>query len=185
MRYQGKISAWNADRGFGFIVCNGGGGGEKIFVHISQFSHKKYIPEIGDVVTYELGPKDEKGQKAVNVIFPHLAPLQKKAGWKQKKDDHSFGLSGIVFLLLIGAGLYWWFGIRQTGSGWVMPSQQAGALTQTGKSAAETSRFSCQGKTHCSQMTSCEEATYYIQHCPNTEMDGNGDGVPCESQWCN
>lgn len=44
--------------------------------------------------------------------------------------------------------------------------------------------FSCDGRQHCSQMTSCAEATYFIQHCPNTQMDGNNDGVPCEQQWC-
>jgi Excalibur calcium-binding domain len=27
-------------------------------------------------------------------------------------------------------------------------------------------------------------ATFYIQHCPGTQMDGDGDRVPCESQWC-
>lgn len=42
----------------------------------------------------------------------------------------------------------------------------------------------CDGRTHCSQMTSCEEATFFLNHCPNTQMDGNNDGVPCESQWC-
>lgn len=47
------------------------------------------------------------------------------------------------------------------------------------------STFTCDGRTHCSQMTSCAEATYFIEHCPNTEMDGDNDGVPCESQWCN
>lgn len=47
------------------------------------------------------------------------------------------------------------------------------------------SRFSCDGRTHCSQMTSCAEATFFLQHCPGVKMDGNGDGVPCEMQWCN
>ena len=47
------------------------------------------------------------------------------------------------------------------------------------------SKFHCDGRTHCSQMTSCAEATYFLQHCPNTKMDGNGDGEPCEQQWCN
>lgn len=45
-------------------------------------------------------------------------------------------------------------------------------------------RFSCDGRTHCSQMHSCEEATWFLQHCPGTEMDGDNDGVPCERQWC-
>ncbi len=33
-------------------------------------------------------------------------------------------------------------------------------------------------------MTSCAEATYFLQHCPDVKMDGNNDGVPCERQWC-
>jgi hypothetical protein len=45
--------------------------------------------------------------------------------------------------------------------------------------------FSCDGRTHCSQMTSCAEATFFIRNCPNTKMDGDRDGVPCEQQWCN
>ncbi len=47
------------------------------------------------------------------------------------------------------------------------------------------SHFSCQGKTYCSQMTSCEEARFYLKHCPDQATDGDGDGEPCESQWCN
>ena len=49
----------------------------------------------------------------------------------------------------------------------------------------DNSNFTCDGREYCSQMHSCEEATYFINHCPNTKMDGNHDGVPCERQWCN
>ena len=45
--------------------------------------------------------------------------------------------------------------------------------------------FSCDGRQYCSQMRSCEEARFYILNCPNTRMDGDNDGMPCESQWCN
>jgi hypothetical protein len=58
---------------------------------------------------------------------------------------------------------------------------------QNGKdngNGTETSSFSCQGKTTCGEMASCAEATYYLQHCPNVTIDGDGDGIPCESQWC-
>jgi endonuclease YncB( thermonuclease family) len=44
--------------------------------------------------------------------------------------------------------------------------------------------YRCDGRTHCSQMRSCEEATWFLQHCPGVKMDGNRDGVPCERQWC-
>lgn len=50
---------------------------------------------------------------------------------------------------------------------------------------ADTPRTACDGRTRCGQMKSCEEATYFIQNCPNTQMDGDNDGIPCESQWCN
>lgn len=51
-------------------------------------------------------------------------------------------------------------------------------------STTSASNFRCDGRTHCSQMTSCAEATYFLQNCPGVKMDGNGDGVPCEQQWC-
>ncbi|MET3515632.1 hypothetical protein ABIC63_003416 [Pseudacidovorax sp. 1753] len=44
--------------------------------------------------------------------------------------------------------------------------------------------FRCDGRKYCSQMTSCAEATYFLKNCPDVKMDGNGDGVPCEQQWC-
>jgi len=38
------------------------------------------------------------------------------------------------------------------------------------------------GKKHlCSQMISCEEAKIYFLQCGVKTLDGNGDGVPCES----
>lgn len=50
--------------------------------------------------------------------------------------------------------------------------------------APAPSPFQCDGRTRCPQMHSCAEATYFIQHCPGTQMDGDGDGLPCEDQWC-
>jgi endonuclease YncB( thermonuclease family) len=44
--------------------------------------------------------------------------------------------------------------------------------------------FRCDGRVYCSQMTSCQEAEYFLAHCPGVKMDGNRDGVPCEQQWC-
>lgn len=46
------------------------------------------------------------------------------------------------------------------------------------------SPYRCDGRTRCSQMTSCAEATWFLKHCPGVQMDGNRDGVPCERQWC-
>jgi Excalibur calcium-binding domain len=45
-------------------------------------------------------------------------------------------------------------------------------------------QYQCDGRTRCSQMTSCEEAKFFLQNCPGTKMDGDNDGIPCEQQWC-
>jgi hypothetical protein len=44
--------------------------------------------------------------------------------------------------------------------------------------------FKCDGRTYCSQMSSCAEAKFFLNNCPGTKMDGDGDGIPCENQWC-
>ena len=41
--------------------------------------------------------------------------------------------------------------------------------------------FSCGEKNRCSQMTSCDEANYHLNQCGLGRLDGDGDGVPCES----
>ncbi len=49
---------------------------------------------------------------------------------------------------------------------------------------SNTGNYECDGRTYCSQMRSCEEATFFLENCPGVKMDGNHDGVPCERQWC-
>lgn len=46
------------------------------------------------------------------------------------------------------------------------------------------SSFECLGKVHCSEMSSCDEAKYYLHNCPDTQLDPDGDGIPCESGLC-
>ncbi|WP_329605542.1 excalibur calcium-binding domain-containing protein [Rheinheimera sp. UJ63] len=49
------------------------------------------------------------------------------------------------------------------------------------RAVAATSSFRCDGRQHCSQMTSREEAEFFIRNCPDTKMDGDRDGIPCEN----
>jgi hypothetical protein len=45
-------------------------------------------------------------------------------------------------------------------------------------------KYKCNGKRICSEMDSCEEATFYLQNCPGTIMDGDNDDIPCENRLC-
>lgn len=41
--------------------------------------------------------------------------------------------------------------------------------------------FECGSKRYCRQMTSCEEALFHLRRCGLNHLDGDRDGVPCES----
>lgn len=56
--------------------------------------------------------------------------------------------------------------------------------TQTAHSVFNINKgdqFSCGQKTYCKQMVSCEEASFYLHTCGLSRLDGDHDGVPCES----
>lgn len=76
MRYQGKITDWKDDQGFGFVMPNGGG--KKAFVHINNFSKRISRPTNGDLITYELATDQQKRAFAKDVLFvrrqTHTAP---------------------------------------------------------------------------------------------------------------
>ena len=67
MRYQGKITNWKDDQGFGFVIPNGGG--EKAFVHIKAFSARSRRPIDGDLITYELSADEKRRYQAENIRF--------------------------------------------------------------------------------------------------------------------
>lgn len=65
MRYQGKITDWKDEKGFGFIAPNGGG--QQVFVHIKSFSNREQRPVGNELVTYEL-THDAKGRPQANSV---------------------------------------------------------------------------------------------------------------------
>jgi uncharacterized membrane protein YsdA (DUF1294 family)/cold shock CspA family protein len=67
VRYQGKITDWKDDNGFGFVTPSGGG--PRVFVHIKSFSNRQRRPVGNELVTYEL-TSDARGRpRGVNIAF--------------------------------------------------------------------------------------------------------------------
>ncbi len=61
------------------------------------------------------------------------------------------------------------------------PAPRAPAAPTAAPTPATTSGgFTCAGKRYCREMTSCEEAKFYLTQCGVGSLDGNKDGVPCE-----
>ena len=64
MRYQGKIVEWNDAKAFGFVLPNAGG--RKIFVHLNEFSDRGKRPQVGTLITFEMGLDASRRSCAVN-----------------------------------------------------------------------------------------------------------------------
>lgn len=68
---------------------------------------------------------------------------------------------------------------RHGGSAKAAPAPTA--PVSSAPAATASGGFSCGGKRRCGEMTSCEEAKFYLAQCGVGSLDGNKDGVPCET----
>ncbi|MGB3394444.1 MAG: cold shock domain-containing protein [Stenotrophomonas sp.] len=176
MRTHGTLTKWNDDRGFGFI--SPAQGNEEVFVHISAFPRDGERPRINELISFETETGPNGKLRAIRVMRPGQRSASPRSLAK-KHPNQSPGIVGVVLTLLAIAAIGVYGYSRFTRAAHEPPAAQAATASPT------PSTFKCDGRTMCSQMTSCAEARYFLKHCPNTKMDGNNDGEPCEQQWCN
>ena len=175
MRHQGKLTKWNDDRGFGFVSPNGGG--DPVFLHISGFSQARRRPSVGDLVTYELVAGERGKTKAAAVAF---VGSSRQAVQSRRRGLGRVGVAAVT-VAVCAAG---YVGYHRWNTAARGAPEQAHRAPPARSTPDRRNEFQCSGKTKCSQMISCDEAQFYLAHCPDTLMDGDGDGIPCERQWC-
>ena len=174
----GILRSWNEDRGFGFIAPTHGGA--EIFVHVSAFPRDGSRPVEGECLKYELGRGRNGKPQAVRVVRQAFGARPTSSKVIPRRRTKGTPLRLLVMALLAFAGITYGYNRLVRSAGQVPGRPAESMLLQTPAQEA----FRCDGRTHCSQMTSCAEATYFLKHCPGAKMDGNHDGVPCEQQWC-
>jgi cold shock CspA family protein len=181
MRTHGTLTKWNDERGYGFVVLPSSG--IELFVHISSFPKDGTRPRVGEMLAFDIERGADGRNRAVNVARPGArAPVRNVR--RRSTGTSPALLAAMLSLLVAGAvvasrdQIPW---LQRVG---VPGTEREAADTAEIHSVAEES-FRCDGRTRCNQMTSCEEATFFLRHCPNTRMDGDGDGIPREQQWCN
>jgi cold shock CspA family protein len=65
MRFEGQLTSWDAERGFGFIEP--AGGGQEIFLHVSAVPTNFRPPKLGQQFTFEVTLNREGKKRASNV----------------------------------------------------------------------------------------------------------------------
>ena len=193
---RGTIKTWKDDKGFGFIRPEIAG--LDVFVHIRDFGSIGRKPRVGDTVFYQ-PMKDGSGRlRAADVRIegvPRLtAPtvISRRADRREPRRNRHRGWFGrlasglvpltavIIVAVFVKSGHLTLFDDLKR----VLPATSTPNSTRP-QVMEEEARFTCASNKHrCPEMTSCAEAVYYLQHCPGTVMDGDGDGLPCEDQWC-
>jgi hypothetical protein len=119
----------------------------------------------------------------VRVLRPGSQTTANRKQRREQSQSTRRPLAAVLGMLLVGAiAAYGYSTLKSSYSNGPVPDS-APAPAHTEPSFVDQT-FTCDGRTHCSQMTSCPEATYFLQHCPNTQMDGDHDRIPCEQQWC-
>lgn len=98
---RGKITHWNDEKGFGFIISEDSG--EKLFFHISAVKTQDRRPQVGDAVLYE-SIHDAKGRpKAKTVVIEGVVPKQKTYSKKRihTEPPKKYVLDYVAIVLVI------------------------------------------------------------------------------------
>ncbi|WP_374568385.1 cold shock domain-containing protein [Ideonella sp.] len=184
MRFTGILRTWHDDRGFGFIAPTHGG--RELFVHISAFPNGGSRPTEGESLQYELGRGKDGKPQAVRVVRAAIgmqAPKARRPAAEPRGHRRSWVGPLMVMVVLFALGVYAYRHVMDSPHRLALTSASPAEATNSQAPAAPAGAR-CDGRVHCSQMTSCAEAQWFLAHCPGVEMDGDRDGTPCEQQWC-
>lgn len=201
MRHHGTLVKWNAERGFGFIAP--ASGADELFVHVSAFPRDGRPPRVQEVLSYEVDTAPDGRTRAVAIqrtgqaSAAKMRPARRPAS-SGRPVSHRLRWLPAAAVIAIALAAFWptlrkFSDVAGGVSGASPAAGKSAAVTAAGESRpasaagsskAEEVGYRCDGRTRCSQMHSCAEATWVLRHCPGTQMDGDGDGIPCEQQWC-
>lgn len=206
MRFNGTLTKWNPDRGFGFVVAEQGT--EELFVHLSAFPRDGRVPTVGEVLSFEMELDNQGRKRAVRLRRPGAAAPTAPARSQGRPSSPPHRVSrrpksSLFASRLIGLGMVaalGWYGYthyeKRVSAARAAPQgvwsaterateRAASPASPTSPASPASPSFQCDGRKYCSQMTSCKEAKLFLKNCPGMEMDGNNDGIPCEKQHCN
>ncbi len=103
MRFSGKLTTWQDERGFGFISLTQGG--EEIFLHIKMFPRQGGRPQVGEILTFDIVPGPQGKRRAINVQRAGVGRPPQRAG-RSAAVSLRTRISGLL-AVAAGLGVYW------------------------------------------------------------------------------
>jgi cold shock CspA family protein len=182
MRFDGTLKSWDDGGRFGFIKPTNDG--EDIFVHISAFPNDGVRPVVGEPLSFEVELSAEGKIRSYNIQRPGRQP-RVTAGRKTAAARPARSLAGTILIVSAALAIAVYVFKENRGpvaAGSTSVSTPVRSIDKA--SLIDLPARRCDSRTHCSQMTSCVEAKYFLKNCPVADMDGDNDGIPCERQWC-
>jgi hypothetical protein len=94
------------------------------------------------------------------------------------------------FLLIIIAYFSWEYYAVNYGETTIKEAVQSQIITplktrfekrESNRLSSDKFKYECDGRQYCEQMNPLSEANFFIKNCPNTQLDRDYDGKPCET----
>jgi hypothetical protein len=139
----------------------------------------------GEVVRVEVTDTDRYGRTVGHVYVGdrHINREMVREGhaWVPRKylEDQTL-LEDEKVAREAGEGL-WGLSEADRAPPWEWQAAKRGRASRVAEPSEPGESFTCETKRYCREMSSCSEARFYLGECGLTRLDGDGDGVPCES----
>lgn len=142
-------------------------------VRVEQQDRDRYGRVVGKVYIDGLDVNTEQIKRGLAWVYRKYAHNQALFAMEQEAKDNKLGL------WIDPHAIPPWEYRRGGKTGISVTSVRSKLLVQARVKAGNS--FQCGAKRYCNQMTSCEEAEFYLIQCGLTRLDGDSDGGPCES----
>jgi hypothetical protein len=140
-------------------------------------------PKVGDFIYFDIEKQPNGKTKTINYriegVIARTHKVSKRRYNKANKSNNKPKNKFITILVVLALIVFSYQRLNtQTRH---VPSNNIAPLVTPKVTTLPKVQFTCDGRQHCSDMNSRAEAVYFVQHCPNTKMDGDRDVISCEN----
>lgn len=116
MRFEGVLTAWNHEAGYGSIRAKGGGA--EVFVSLTAFPTDGEGPRIDEPLSFEVVTKRDGRKEAVRLqrlptLHPALREAASAARLRERQSQRKrrlavWGLGAVLTIVVVAGGVRWW-----------------------------------------------------------------------------